>query len=670
MAGSTFYGSTNNQYIKPKIVWSSTTNIDGNYSTVTATLYVSRTNSGYTTSGTWSGGLTISGSTATTSKSVNITQDSNTMLISHTVNIGHNSDGSQTVTISAYGGIPGTSYTSTSISGQFNLDTIPRASSFSMSSTNFIIGNPITLTINRASGAFSHVVYMEFGDLITIGTGVGGSFTWNTGNNESTFYKYIPNENYGFGMVHVETYNGSTYIGRSSVRFQANVPSSVVPVINSVTLAPSTIVINGKNAGYVQNKSTLGVNISASGAKGSSIRSYMSTLNGITYTGASFTTGVLTVVDTNTLTTTVTDTRGRTVSRTTQFTVAPYTNPVINSFSVQRCTQAGVLNDEGTFVKVIATGNISDINKTNTKGCKLKYRTRGTTTWTEVAIALSDYSLNYSQTVGNNNFSINNSYDFQLDLSDYFTTTSMVTAIGTATPTMDFKAGGKGIAFGKVAETDNAIETAYPIIHSGNLNKGGWGTPTKGAITQVIDSSGSQHSVMVGVDSNNKRCYGIDLYDSPTNPIMRLYAGSRYIDIKGSGTHAVDGDWTATGKVQGNSLYVGSSPVIERGSNSNGEYIKFYDGTMICTSYWYVGSNEDFTNNIYGAVYGVRSYYRDFPATFISTPNISGGTSTNTTLVICPRAETASKYYYTCWTNLPISGVILYCSITAIGRWK
>ena len=57
-----FTGTTGNQYIFPTIKWSAVQSQDGNYSDVTATLYYSRSNSGYTTSGTWSGGITIDAS--------------------------------------------------------------------------------------------------------------------------------------------------------------------------------------------------------------------------------------------------------------------------------------------------------------------------------------------------------------------------------------------------------------------------------------------------------------------------------------------------------------------------------------------------------------------------------------------------------------------------------
>lgn len=66
-------------------------------------------------------------------------------------------------------------------------------------------------------------------------------------------------------------------------------------------------------------------------------------------------------------------------------------------------------------------------------------------------------------------------------------------------------------------------------------NRGSWNAPIRGAITQVIDNSNNQHSVIVGVDASNARHYGIDLFDSTTARTMRLYAGGTYLEIVNGG---------------------------------------------------------------------------------------------------------------------------------------
>ena len=54
-----FYGKTTNQFVKPRIRWSAQQNILENYSDVTVELTYSRTNTGYTTGGYWSGSLYV-----------------------------------------------------------------------------------------------------------------------------------------------------------------------------------------------------------------------------------------------------------------------------------------------------------------------------------------------------------------------------------------------------------------------------------------------------------------------------------------------------------------------------------------------------------------------------------------------------------------------------------
>ena len=96
----TFTGTTSNAAIVPKIVWSGEQSHSDNYTTVTATLYYSRTDS-YTTSGTWNGSIVINGKATNASKSITIKYNSNTMAVTATVQIPHNDDGTKSITISS-----------------------------------------------------------------------------------------------------------------------------------------------------------------------------------------------------------------------------------------------------------------------------------------------------------------------------------------------------------------------------------------------------------------------------------------------------------------------------------------------------------------------------------------------------------------------------------------
>lgn len=158
-----FYGTTGNASIKPKITWSAEENIEGNYSDVTATLSYSRTDSSKTY-GKWAGSLTINGDTKSVSgKYIEITKNSDTVAISHTVRVPHNDDGTKTVAISATGAISGTSLTGTTISGSTALTDIPRAAS--IGATDADIGSVSMVTIGKKSDTYTYTVAWQFGSL-------------------------------------------------------------------------------------------------------------------------------------------------------------------------------------------------------------------------------------------------------------------------------------------------------------------------------------------------------------------------------------------------------------------------------------------------------------------------------------------------------------------------
>ena len=70
--------------------------------------------------------------------------------------------------------------------------------------------------------------------------------------------------------------------------------------------------------------------------------------------------------------------------------------------------------------------------------------------------------------------------------------------------------------------------------------------------------------------------------------------------------------------IQANFAAIG---VIERGTNANGNYVKFADGTMIC--YNRVAKNGLDLTNTWGALYITPEIQTVFPATFFEQPVIS-----------------------------------------------
>lgn len=113
---------------------------------------------------------------------------------------------------------------------------------------------------------------------------------------------------------------------------------------------------------------------------------------------------------------------------------------------------------------------------------------------------------------------------------------------------------------------------------------------------------------------------------------------------------------------------MGGGAVIERGSNANGEYVKFADGTQICTGD-IVYAN--ITTSVSAGVFMSGVSDVTFAAAFTDIPSCSVGiTGSNG-----EGASWASTYaVYSSGLNTlafcPTTGGVRYASFLAVGRWK
>ena len=462
--------STSNQYVKYTIsINQNSQNVSNNYSNVTVTVRFFRTNSGYTTYGSGTCYCKINGTTysSTVSPSQKIT-NSGIDLFSKTLDIYHNNDGTKNLTCSAWIDM-NTPLTSSEQSYSQTLSTIPRASKPTLSSSSVTMGNSITVNTNRASSSFTHSLYYQIGSggWNTIGTGIGTSKSWTV---PIGFANNTPNSTSLSVKLWLETYNGSTYIGCNSVSLTANVPSNIVPTINSINLSEAVSEIYQQFGAFVQGKSKISGSIFASGNYSSTIKSYSVSINGSSYTTNNFTTDYLISSGENVCSVTVKDSRGRTVSQTINFNVAEYSNPVINSFSVSRCNQDGTANDEGNCVKCDISASISSVNSKNTKLFQIKYKKISETEWNIVELDSSSYNLETTQII--QNIDTESEYNFKVVATDFFSFAEYSHNVSTAYTLMDFNHSGRGLAIGKVS-TENAFEVSMDTKLSGDFTING-----------------------------------------------------------------------------------------------------------------------------------------------------------------------------------------------------
>ena len=210
---------------------------------------------------------------------------------------------------------------------------------------------------------------------------------------------------------------------------------------------------------YVQTKSKVRLTINgAAGSYGSTIKSYSIAGGGFTGAASTLTTGFLNNYGNITFTATVTDSRGRvSAAATLTIEVVRYFTPYFERYSSQRCNSAGTLQDDGTYVLGNALYNRAPCENLNRVTRSIFYKKSSDTEWIN-----SGYIFSSGDPIvfGGGNFSTEYSYDIKYTIQDAFNTVSVIDLISTAAVVMNFKSGGKGVAIGKVSETDNMFEVS------------------------------------------------------------------------------------------------------------------------------------------------------------------------------------------------------------------
>lgn len=470
-SGGSFSGSIHSGHYVLRVDWTQTKNVSANTSTVTAKLYLVNDWS-LSINGRSDNTCTIDGTQQTfASPAVSSTGTHLLGTVSQTVS--HASDGSKSLAISAVFNIratlSGTYYGSITASANITLDSIPRASS--VSAPNGTMGTALTLSIARASSSFTHTLTYAFGN--TSGTiaakTTSTSVSWTP---PLSLASQIPNTTSGVCTITCTTYNGSTSVGSKTCTLTLSVPASVKPTITSLTVARIDGDVPSSWGIYVQTKSKAKLAINgAAGSYGSTIKSYSISGGGYSGTASTLTTGFLNTSGTITFTATVTDSRGRiSAAATVSITVTAYSPPYFDSVLSQRCLSNGTLDDDGTYIRGQASYGYSTCGNKNTVTRSVSYKKATDSTWTDAGVS---FSSGTAFTFGGGAISTETSYDIRYTLADAFSTISVQDIVSTAAVVMDFKSGGKGVAVGKVAETDNCFEVseAWDVKVYGKLLK-------------------------------------------------------------------------------------------------------------------------------------------------------------------------------------------------------
>lgn len=497
LSGS-FSGSIKSGNYKLRVDWSATQNVTNNTSKITATMYLVIASGWSLNISTRSDNTTAIAGTSYKWSSPAINKGGSTTKLGTVTsgNITHNSDGTKSVTLTATfyvrATISGTYYEKITASATVTLNTIPRATTPTLSSSSVFMGSSVTINTPRASGSFTHTLAYQFAGSAwaSIAANVGTSYAWTVPDLSSS----IPNASSGTMTIRCITKNGSTTIGTKTVVLTVKVPTgtSYAPKITAVTLTEATTGLAAQFGAYIQNKSKIKAAITATASAGATIKSISTTFLGSTYAGDSWTSGVINKSGTLSLVTKVTDSRGRTASKTTNISVLPYSKPYVKQLDAYRVSgtsaTATTPDEDGKYINIDYYCSVAELNYKNSINVVIEYKKATATSWTtlpwsqyadretvEGGVGLDSNVIDTAKisTAGLLEFTTDSQYELRVTVTDYFgASSSRVVVLPTGDVILDILADGSGIGIGKVAELPNVCDIAMETRMLGGLREG------------------------------------------------------------------------------------------------------------------------------------------------------------------------------------------------------
>ena len=393
----------------------------------------------------------------------NITDYKEHTFASGTLEVSHNADGSKTLTVSAFSGKvwkedSGGYLTATAEAKSFHLAAIPRATEPVMGAAT--IGEEVTIILPRASSTFTHTLTYSFGSASgTIGSDLGTSAVWRL---PESLAAQIPNDPDGTGTLTCRTYNGGTLVGTKAVPFTATVPQSMKPALTNGWAAVSYDNSGTKASGiaaWVQGYSKAKAVFNGSKVtckQGASIEKYAVTYLGKTVEESPYRTETISTTSA-TVRCTVTDSRGLSAYEDFEIAIHPYAPPALTGAMLYRADGDGAASDSGTHIAGRATANYYPIGGENAATIRGYWKAVGGSYGSGEALSSGVTGIISGSAV----ISTDRSYVAKLVITDSLgNTAEFEDSIPTERVAFHLKEGGNGAAFGKVAETEYALELA------------------------------------------------------------------------------------------------------------------------------------------------------------------------------------------------------------------
>lgn len=486
LSGSVTTTSSHNRSLR--LSWTASQDNVNNMSTISWTLKGSGSASGFIKVHTVK--VTIDGSIVYNVSDANCECYNGTTVANGSKTISHKSDGTKSFTIKVEAGIY-TYAVNCSGSSTFTLNTIALSSIIS-SATNTTLGNRCQIAWTPAAPSYTYKLNFILGD-----------WSYTTGiiaPNQTSEYSYngftipidgvaqqIPNSKTGTMTAYLYTYsdsNATKQIGSTSSKtFTVTVPNTLTPTLSNVTAEIDNSANDVAQSWGIAIANISKVRVRAVGSVGNT---YGSSISGYTLSSGynvavvsssslDYTGSTINSSGEKVFTVTTTDSRGYISQPITSASITfyDYNEPEITSFSAQRVYSES--SDGRTKIRVKGNWAFDSVGDRNAATAELKYRKTSNGSWINFGnitqhkntfIEIECPSGGNSET----GFPETESYDFRLVVTDSLGSKAVSQVlVPTAEVLLDFKAGGKGLGVGRVAESDR-VEIGLDTVFMKSVN--------------------------------------------------------------------------------------------------------------------------------------------------------------------------------------------------------
>ena len=383
-------------------------------------------------------------------------------------------------------------------------------STFKFSSPTVTIdGGSTTINIVCEDQSYSHKLLHSHGEITTLTAGTT-SYTWTpTADQLVNFFNEVPSQKSRSIDIYLDTYNGSTKVGRDIHSLTVTLSEATgKPTVSDFTITDSNATTTSMGM-IVVGKSTLTASAKADGKYAATISRNMFTCecDGKHYESYSINDLIASLpLTTNVVVVTFgyksTDSRGFSTTVTLGKNIVRYQAPSIKTFEVIRCDDSGNENEMGAKAKVVIKGSWVAIPTgnliSNPATLKVGYKTKDATSYTYQKITVVDGTIEISQLLSAT-LTTGTDYEFSVELTDRFETYKEEDiGFSNVNNILYVSADGQNLVIGSDTGNNVAIKPSGVDIRNGSTvnasfseNKIELGKNSKNSVINMCDKNGS-----------------------------------------------------------------------------------------------------------------------------------------------------------------------------------